>query len=98
MKHQNKHSFITDDQTEQMGADMAIQFMLMTLFQIVSQMTEDSRGFRSDIHKELTDLVATYALPPMAEVTEGKIRAAAGRILDGIMTRSFEQNEVRKVS
>jgi hypothetical protein len=98
MKHQNKHSFITDDQAEHMGADMAIQFMLMTLFQIVSQMTEDPRGFRSDIQKELTGLVATYALPPMAEATERKIRAAAGRILDGIVMRSFEQSEVRKVS
>jgi hypothetical protein len=27
MKHQDKLSFITDDQAEQMGADMAIQFM-----------------------------------------------------------------------
>jgi len=25
MKHQRGHSFITDDQAEQMGADMAIQ-------------------------------------------------------------------------
>jgi hypothetical protein len=77
---------------------MAIQLMLMTLFQIVSQMTEDPAGFRSDVHKELIGLVAIYALPPMAEATEGKIRAAAGRILDGIMMRSFEQSEVRKVS
>jgi len=27
-----------------MGADMAIQFMLMTLFQFVSQMTENPAG------------------------------------------------------
>ena len=39
---------------------MAIQFMLMTLFQIVSGMADDPQGFRSDVHKELTDLVATY--------------------------------------
>src|SRR6266478_1970911 len=92
------NNFWESEEAEHMGADMAIQFMLMTLFQIVSQMTEDPRGFRSDIHKELTGLVATYALPPMAEATERKIRAAAGRILDGIVMRSFEQSEVRKVS
>jgi hypothetical protein len=97
MKHQGGHSFITDDQAEQMGADMAIQFMLMTLFQIVSEMADDPRGFRSDVHKELTDPVATYKLPPMPEATARKIRASAGKILDGIMMRSFEQNPASKV-
>jgi hypothetical protein len=98
MKHQNKLSFITDDQAEQMGADMAIQFMLATLFQLVSEMADDPRGFRTDVHRELTDLMATYELPPMPEDAERKVRAAAGKILDGIMMRSFEQNGVRKAS
>ena len=91
MKHQDKLSFITDDQAEQMGADMAIQFMLATLFQLVSEMADDPRGFRTDVHGELTDLVATYKLPPMPEDTERKVRAAAGQLLNGIMMRSFEQ-------
>src|SRR4051794_10386114 len=98
MKHQDTHSFITDDQAEQMGADMAIQFMLMTLFQLLSEMADDPRGLRTDVHGELTDLVASYKLPPMPEDTERKVRAAAGTILDGIMLRSFEQNGVRKSS
>jgi hypothetical protein len=98
MKHQGAHSFVTDDQAEKMGADMAIQFMLMTLFQIVSEMADDPRGFRSDVHKELTDLVATYKLPPMPQDTERKIRASAGKILDGILMRSFEQGVTSEVS
>jgi hypothetical protein len=98
MKHQDTHSFITDDQAEQMGADMAIQFMLMTLFQVLSDMAEDPLGFRTDVHRELTDLVASYKLPPMPEDAERKVRAAAGKILDGMMMRSFEQNRVRKAS
>ncbi|MGY2909185.1 hypothetical protein [Bradyrhizobium sp. URHC0002] len=98
MKHQDTRSFITDDQAEQMGADMAMQLLLMTLFQLLSEMADDPRGFRTDVHKELTDLVATYKLPPMPEDTERKVRAAAGKILDGIMMRSFEQNRVRKAS
>ena len=98
MKHQNTWSFITADQAEQMGADMAIQFMLMTLFQLLSEMADDPRGFRTDIHRELTDLVASYKLPPMPGDTERKVRAAAGKILDGIVMRSFEQNGVRKSS
>jgi len=98
MKHQDKHSFITDDQAEQMGADMAIQFMLATLFQLVSEMADDPCGFRTEVHRELTDLMAAYKLPSMPEDTERKVRAAAGKILDGIMMRSFEQNAVRKAS
>jgi hypothetical protein len=98
MKHQDTRSFITADQAEQMGADMAMQFLLMTLFQLLSEMADDPRGFRTDVHKELTDLVATYRLPPMPEDTERKVRAAAGKILDGITMRSFEQNRVRKAS
>ena len=98
MKHQDTRSFITDDQAEQMGADMAIQFMLMTLFQLLSEMADDPRGFRTDVHRELTDLVASYKLPLMPEDTERKVRAAAGKMLDGITMRSFEQNGVRKSS
>ena len=98
MKHQDKLSFITDDQAEHMGADMAIQFMLMMLFQLVSEMADDPRGFRADVHKELADLVATYKLPPMPADAEQKIRAAARKLLDGIMLRSFEPNGVRKAS
>jgi len=98
MKHQHKLSFVTDDQPEQMGADMAIQFMLMMLFQLVSEMADDPRGFRLDVHKELSDLVATYKLPPMPEPTARKIRASAGKVLNGIMMRSFEQNAASRVS
>ena len=59
MKHQNQTSFITDDQAEQMGADMAIQFMLMMLFQVVSEIADDPRGLRLDVHEELSELIAT---------------------------------------
>ena len=64
---QDRLSFITGDQAEQMGADMAIQLMLMTLFQLLPEMADDPRGFRTDVHRELTDLVASYKLPPMPE-------------------------------
>lgn len=84
MKHQNQHSFVMDDQAVQMGADMAIQFMLMTLFQMVSEMAEDPRGLPSDMRKELCELVATYKLPPLPEDAAQKVRASATKILDGI--------------
>jgi hypothetical protein len=98
IKHQDKGSFITDDQAEHMGADMVVQFMLMTLFQIVSGMADDPQGFRSDVHRELAELVATYKLPAMPEDTERKIRASAAKILDGIMMRSFDQTAPSRAS
>ena len=36
MKHQDRHSFVTDNQAEQMGADVASHSMLMVLFHVVS--------------------------------------------------------------
>ena len=98
MKHQNRHSFVTDDQAVQMGADMAIQFMLMMLFQVVSEMADDPRGLRSEVHEELCELVATYNLPPMPENAARKVKASATKILDGIMLRSFEQTSSARLS
>jgi hypothetical protein len=92
MKHQARGSFITDDDADRMGAEMAIQFMLMTLFQIVSEMASDPRGFRADVHKDLAELVATYQLPPMPDRVAQRVRATAGKMLDGLMMRSWEES------
>ncbi len=94
MKHQSQFSFATDAETERMGADMAIQFMLMTLFQMVSEMAEDPRGLRADVHKEVAGLVADYKMPPMPKDSERKIKAAAKKILDNLMLRSVERPSV----
>jgi hypothetical protein len=45
-------------------------------------------GFRSDVHTALVDLAATYTLPPLPEGAEPKIRAAAKRVIDGVMLSS----------
>ncbi|SDO47736.1 hypothetical protein [Afipia sp. GAS231] len=37
----------TEHHVDQIGADIAIQFMLLTVFRIVSEMAEYSVGFRS---------------------------------------------------
>jgi hypothetical protein len=59
-------------------------------------MAEDPRGFRSDVHAELADLVTMYKLPLKPEDAEWKIRTAA--ILDGIMMRALERDAVGKAS
>jgi hypothetical protein len=81
----------TDQHVDQMGADIAIQFMLMTLFRVMSEMSEDPSGFRADVYKALVDLAATYKLPPLPEGAEAKIRAAAKRVIDGVMLSSADQ-------
>jgi hypothetical protein len=78
----------TNHHVDQMGADIAIQFMLMTLVRVVSEMSEDPAGFRSDVHTALIDLTATYKLPRLPEGAEPKIRAAAKRVIDGVMLSS----------
>ncbi|MDB5610201.1 MAG: hypothetical protein JWP25_7101 [Bradyrhizobium sp.] len=81
-----------------MGADLAIQFMLMTLFSVVSEMSGDPTGFRSDVHKALVDITATYKLPPLPEGAQPKIRAAAKRIIDGVMLNSGGDFTPRRTS
>lgn len=65
--------------------------MLMMLFQMVSEMADQPRGLRTDVHTELCELVATYKLPPMPEDASRTVKASATKILDGIMLRSFER-------
>lgn len=65
--------------------------MLMMLFQKVSEMADEPRGLRTDVHTELCELVATYKLPPMPEDASRTVKASATKILDGIMLRSFER-------
>jgi hypothetical protein len=69
---------------ERIGAEMAMQFMLMTLFQILSQMADDPRGFRADVRSQLVDLAATYKLQPMPKDEEAKVRASANTVIDGL--------------
>jgi len=42
---------MSNDQGQQLGIDLANNLMLMTLFSIVADMTEDPEGFRSDVKK-----------------------------------------------
>jgi hypothetical protein len=86
----NQGQVVTEYEIERMGSDMATQFVLMTLFQLLSEMMEDPKRFRADIHNELTELAEKHTLPPMPQDAEQKVRAVARRILDALMMRSFE--------
>jgi hypothetical protein len=44
---------------QQLGIDMATNFMLMTLFSIIADMGSDPHGFRVNVRKALCDLTTT---------------------------------------
>ena len=70
---------------EQLGIDMANNFMLMTLFSIVADMAEDPDAFRSDVKKALLDLVEDYELKGVPSTTAGEARETAKRIISAIL-------------
>jgi uncharacterized protein YpuA (DUF1002 family) len=63
---------------QQLGIDMANNFVLMTLFSIVADMAENPEGFRTDVRKALLDLADDYNLPGIQDDT-------AKQIINGIL-------------
>jgi hypothetical protein len=76
---------MSKEQGQQLGIDMANNFMLMTLFSIVADMAEDPEGFRSDVKKGLLDFVDDYNLPGIAPETAEEARDTAKKIISSIL-------------
>jgi hypothetical protein len=70
---------------QQLGIDMANNFMLMTLFTIVGDMAEDPDGFRTNVKKALFDLVDNYSLPAVAPEMAKEAHDAAKQIIAGVL-------------
>ena len=79
---------------QQLGLDMAKNFMLMTLFSLIADMAEDPDGFRTDVKKALLDLTDDYNLAGVAPETAKQARDTAKQIIGGILQnpRPFKQN------
>jgi hypothetical protein len=79
----------------QLGADMANNFMLMTLFSLIADMAEDPDGFRTDVRKALFDLTDDYNLPGVAPEMAKEARDAAKQVIAGVLqnTKPFKQND-----
>jgi hypothetical protein len=73
---------------QQLGIDMANNFMLMTLFSIVADMAENPEGFRSDVKKALLDLTEDYNLPGIAPETAREARDTAKQVINGILANA----------
>ena len=78
---------------QQLGVDMANNFMLMTLFSLIADMAEDPDGFRTDVKKALFDLTNGYDLTGVAPEIAKEARDAA-KLVGGILQnrRPFKQN------
>ncbi|MDB5604264.1 MAG: hypothetical protein JWP25_1164 [Bradyrhizobium sp.] len=70
---------------QQLGVDMANNFMLMTLFSLIADMMEDPDGFRTDVKKALLDLADDYNLPGVAPETAKEARDAAKQVIAGVL-------------
>jgi hypothetical protein len=70
---------------QQLGVDMATNFMLMTLFSIIADMGNDPDGFRTNVKKALLDLADDYALPGIAAETAVEARSSAKQIIAGVL-------------
>jgi hypothetical protein len=79
---------------QQLGVDMANNFMLMTLFSLIADMAEDPDGFRTDVKKALFDLTDDYNLPGVAPEMAKEARDAAKQVIAGVLqnTKPFKQN------
>ena len=79
---------------QQLGLDMANNFMLMTLFSLIADMAEDPDGFRTDVKKALFDLTDDYGLPGVAPEIAKEARDSAKLVIGGILQnpRPFKQN------
>jgi hypothetical protein len=76
---------MSKEQGQQLGIDMANNFMLMTLFSIVADMAENPEGFRTDVKKALLDLTDDYNLPGIPPDTAKEARGTAKQIINGIL-------------
>jgi hypothetical protein len=75
----------TERHVSQMGADMALQLMLMTLFRIVADLGDDPEGFLSGVRTALSDLAASYPLPELPAGAEKQVRDAAQMVITAVM-------------
>ena len=76
---------MSKEQGQQLGIDMANNFMLMTLFSIVADMAENPEVFRTDVRKALLDLTEDYNLPGIAPDIAKEARDTAKQIINGIL-------------
>jgi hypothetical protein len=70
---------------QQLGVDMATNFILMTLFSLLADMAEDPDGFRTIVKQALFDLTDNYKVPGVAPEIVKEAREAAKQVIAGVL-------------
>jgi hypothetical protein len=70
---------------QQLGVDMATNFMLMTVFSLLADMAEDPEGFRTNVKQALFDLTDNYKVPGVAPEIVKEAREAAKQVIAGVL-------------
>ena len=73
---------------QQLGTDMAKNFMLMLLFSLIADMSENPDGFRTDVERALCDLADDCKLPGVAPEIAQEARHAAKQVIAGVLQNS----------
>jgi hypothetical protein len=78
----------TEQHVNQMGADLAIQLMLSTMFRFIADSTNDPDRTLTEIRTALLDLAASHALPELPAGDEETVRGAARTVITGVMANA----------
>jgi hypothetical protein len=84
---------MSKEEGQQLGIDMANNFMLMTLFSIVADMGENPEGFLTEVRKALLDLTDDYNLPGIPDDTAREARDTAKQIIEGVLQSAKPLNQ-----
>jgi hypothetical protein len=80
------------DHVNKVGADLAVQLMLVMVFGLLARMAPDADAFREDVREKLSDVADTCTLPPMAPDTEREVRIGAKQVIAGVLQRARTVN------
>ena len=76
------------DHVNKVGADLAVQLMLVMVFGLLARMAPDADAFREDVREKLSDVADTCSLPPMAPDVEKEVRNGAKQVIAGVLQRA----------
>lgn len=75
---------LREQTVNQVGADVAVQVMLMMLFACMSQFADQADVFQKQLRDQLLDITERAALPPGSEHLEQEVRHAARKVISNV--------------
>jgi hypothetical protein len=75
---------LREQTVNQMGADIAVQLMLMMLFACMSQFANQPETLQTQLRDQLLDICKNVKLPPESEHVEQEVRSAARTVISNV--------------